>query len=228
MRDFQIIVLAAGLQRRFEAECSKMMVPLGDRYNIDFLLESCRSVVENSQITVVVSDLFLALEKHLLDAYKGINIIRDPYPGKGTLRSLSWVLPCKTRRSVVTDGDIYFEPSLIKSLANREEPTFVVTDKPWIIPTHRGISVSPFTIPEHGTTLDLQATYRNLGAHLWTQEMFSLVSSCDANDIIDFIRWTWVSGKVQYHPLIYSGTFLHMASVDDVSSWSVLSGAINA
>jgi NDP-sugar pyrophosphorylase family protein len=214
------IVLAAGKQKRFGSNISKMMVRIGKKTAFDYTMASILSVIEESIITIVSSHLFEPFNQHITENYPQVTIIFDDEPGLGTIFSLKQTLPWLADKLLITESDIYYQPSLIKGLLSFDECGIAITNKVNIAPTHRGVMYQPFSSNDYGYHLNLNVAYRNAGVYLLGRKYQSLLAETTFSNIIDLIRYLNLSDKFKVNPFLYGGTYLHMAEQSDITSWT--------
>ena len=213
------VILAAGKQERFGQKSSKMMVRIGNKVAFDYTISSIKKVLEEDQIVVVTSNLFAEFNQHLRTHYPKLTLIFDPNPGKGTLFSLMHSLPWHNQKIFVAEGDIYYDSSLVEALTNQSDCTIAITNKTNIAPTHRGVNLDPFTINDHGVHLNAKVVYRNMGVYLLTANTEKFWVKNQHTNLIDFIRWLYISNLLAVKPYLYKGLYLHTADKSDVFFW---------
>lgn len=213
------IILSAGKQERFGGKKSKMMANINNRAAFEFTMMSILKLIYEENITIVSSYLFEDFNSFIKTAYPQTTIVYDTSPGRGTLFSLKKALPLSTKRTFISESDIYYDSDLIYGLLSLQENGIAITDKTDVAPTHRKVSLNPFIIECYEKNHNTHAKYRNIGAYILDIKCQNFLLESPHHNMIDFFQAIAQDSKCKVEPFLYDGLYLHMAYPNDVVKW---------
>lgn len=229
MIEKEAYVLAAGLQKRYELSESKMMAKIDDSPAISYTMKPILSVFPEEFVGIISSELFQNFNDFVTHRYPQARLIIDDTPGLGTAKSLIKSFPWSTESVFVTEGNIFYDESLITSMYGLFERTrsvavLGVTQKHDVAPTHRRVQLSPKINLTRSSTKSSEPISRNIGAYFIQSSIENFLYD-GPNDIIDCLALL-VSEGAQIVAYEYLGTYLHLMNKDDVQKWQKIFGRV--
>lgn len=223
MIENEAYILAAGRQARYGLNESKLMASVEGLPAITYILKTVMSQFPEEFIAVITSELFQDFNDFISHKYQKIRLIIDDQPGSGSAKSLIKSLPWSTDKVFVTEGNIFYDSSLIKDMYEIFNKIGViaalsVTPKHEIAPTHRVVQITPKIDLTKRIIHSSTQIYRNVGAYFMLSSIDKFLNS-GSKDIIDCLALL-VANNFDIAINIYSGSYLHLMIKEDVRKWN--------